>query len=183
VGARCDDWGGAGHVTPRDRRLTSDLAQMEELAARGELTFRAEGSPPETYHLLLNIPGLARDSDGTVRVRELHRCTIYLHRDYPRRPPIIVWLTPVFHPNLLPPERNGGVCIGGWSASESLADLCRRLGDMVAYRSLNLDDALDPEAAEWARRQGMKPGVDLRKLLTSQLSTNGSRYEVPAHAS
>ena len=55
-------------------------------------------------------------------------------------------MTPVFHPNLLGPERNGGVCIGHWSASESLADLVSRLLDLVTFRSVNPHDALDVEA-------------------------------------
>jgi ubiquitin-protein ligase len=147
---------------------------MEELAARGDFAFRGEGSPPETYEVMLKARGLARDPDGKVRLRDLHRFTLYLHLDYPRRPPIVVWLTPVFHPNLLPPERNGGVCIGSWSASESLADLCRRLSDLVAYKSLNLDDPLDPEAAEWARAHGVKPRVDLEELVAAAASNGTS---------
>lgn len=168
-------------MTPRDRRLRADLAQMEELAALGGIAFRGEGSPPETYHVMLNVHGLAREQDGSVRLRDLHRCTIYLHRDYPRRPPIIVWLTPVFHPNLLPPERNGGVCIGGWSASESLADLCRRLRDMVSYKSLNVDDALDLEAAEWVRAHGVEPRVDLEELVAT-IASQETREGAEAHA-
>src|SRR5271154_3490685 len=139
-------------MTPRERRLLSDLRQMEQLAAQGVIVFRAEGSPPETYHVMFNVPGAARDADDRLAARSLHRCTLYLHRDYPRRPPVVAWSTPVFHPNLLPPERNGGVCIGSWSAAESLSDLCVRLRNLVAYRSVNPADALNREAGEWATR-------------------------------
>ena len=86
---------------------------------------------------MLNGPGLALSGDGQLTVRNLHRCDVYLHLDYPRRPPVVTWLTPIFHPNILGPERNGGVCIGSWSAAESLADLCVRLRDLVTYRSVN----------------------------------------------
>jgi ubiquitin-protein ligase len=79
----------------------------------------------------------------------------------------LVWQTPVFHPNLLGPERHGAVCLGSWSASESLADLCRRLTDLVAYRSFNLADALDKDAAEWVRARGIVPGVDLDAVLAA----------------
>jgi hypothetical protein len=144
--------------------LLSDLRQMDELASGGELVFRAEGSPPETYHVMFNVPGLARASDGALVVRALHRCTLYLHRDYPRRPPVVTWLTPVFHPNLLSPERNGGVCIGNWSASESIADLCQRLRDLVSYRSLNAHDALDQEAGAWATANAVQAGTPVSEL-------------------
>jgi ubiquitin-protein ligase len=158
-------------MSPRHRRLLADLRQMEELAATGELAFRAEGDPPELYHVMLSTPGLALDREGRLGVRNLHRCTLYLHRDYPRRPPIVSWLTPVFHPNLLPPERNGGVCIGSWGASEGLADLCKRIADLVGYRSVNADDALDLDAAAWVRHHGISAGDDVSELARLPLAT------------
>lgn len=151
-------------MSPRSRRLLSDLRQMEELAGNGSVTFRTEGNPPDVYHVMLNGSGLTLNGASELTVRNLHRCDIYLHLDYPRRPPIVTWLTPIFHPNILGPERNGGVCLGSWSAAESLADLCIRLCDLAAYRSMNAEDALNLEAASWARRNDVKPGDDVRKL-------------------
>jgi len=148
-------------MTPRDRRLLTDLRDMEALAEGGGVSFRTEGDPPELYHLMLTAPGLALDQRRTLAVRQLHRCDVYLHLDYPRRPPVVTWLTPVFHPNLLGPERNGGVCIGSWSAAESLADLVVRLQDLVTYRSVNPIDALDLEAAAWVREHAVEAGADI----------------------
>jgi ubiquitin-protein ligase len=158
-------------MSPRDRRLLSDLRQMEDLATSGGVTFSAEGAPPATYNILLEAAGLARGDDGALLVRNLHRFVAYLHLDYPRRPPVVTWLTPIFHPNILGPERNGGVCIGGWSASECLADLCVRLGDLVTYRALNATDALDLEAAKWADFHGVRPGADVQILAELPLAT------------
>ena len=59
-------------MSPRSRRLISDLRLMEELAARGQVSFRTEGSPPETYYLMLNATGLAVD-DGRLVTRDVHR--------------------------------------------------------------------------------------------------------------
>lgn len=151
-------------MSPRSRRLLSDLRQMEELAGNGSLTFVTEGNPPDLYHVMLDCPGLALQGDGRLMVRNLHRCDIYLHLDYPRRPPVVTWLTPIFHPNILGPERNGGVCLGSWSAAESLADLCMRLRDLATYRSINAEDALNLDAASWARRNDVRPGGDVRAL-------------------
>jgi hypothetical protein len=137
---------------------------MHELAGDSGMAFRADGNPPDVYHLMLDGPGLALDGDGELTIRTVHRCEIYLHLDYPRRPPVVTWLTPIFHPNILGPERNGGVCLGSWSADESLADLCRRLQDILAYRSFNADDALNVDAANWTSRNGVKPGADMRAL-------------------
>jgi ubiquitin-protein ligase len=151
-------------MSPRSRRLLSDLREMQELAGHGGVSFRPEGDPPDLYHVLLEGPGIALDADGALTIRTMHRCDIYLHLDYPRRPPVVTWMTAIFHPNILGPERNGGVCLGSWSASESLADLCVRLRDLVMYRSLNSDDALNLDAASWARRHQVKPGADVRTL-------------------
>jgi ubiquitin-protein ligase len=151
-------------MTPRQRRLVADLEHMRQLAARGTVSFRTDGDPPDVYHLMIQTPGLARNAEGEVIVRRLHRCTAYLHLDYPRRPPVFSWLTPILHPNILPPERNGGVCIGAWSAGESLADLVERVVNLVAYRAFNIDDALDPATALWLREVGIEPGDDLTTL-------------------
>lgn len=153
-------------MSPRSRRLLSDLRQMEELAATGKLTFKSKGTPPDMYELMLNVPGIALDGEGGLATRGLHRCDIYLHLDYPRRPPVVTWLTPIFHPNILGPERNGGVCIGNWSAAESLADLCMRLRDLVTYRSVNADDALNLDAADWVLRNEVLPGTNPHELVS-----------------
>jgi ubiquitin-protein ligase len=78
----------------------------------------------------------------------------------------VTWLTPIFHPNILGPERNGGVCIGSWSAAESLADLCMRLRDLVTYRSVNADDALNLDAAGWVLRNEVVPGTNPHELVS-----------------
>lgn len=153
-------------MSPRSRRLLSDLRQMEEVAGSdsGGVTFRTDGNPPDVYHVMLNGSGLAIGGDGQLAVRNLHRCDIYLHLDYPRRPPIVTWLTPIFHPNILGPERNGGACIGSWSAAESLADLCVRLRDLLTYRSINVGDPLNLDAANWALRHHVQSGDDIQEL-------------------
>lgn len=151
-------------MSPRNRRLAADLTQMRELAEAGVVSFRSEGDPPDVYHILLAAPGLGRDAAGAVVVRRIHRFTAYLHLEYPRRPPVVVWATPIVHPNILPPERNGGVCIGAWSAGESLADLIRRIVDLVTYRSFNVDDALDTATAEWLRALPAEPGADVEAI-------------------
>ena len=138
---------------------------MHELAAEGVVTFRAEGDPPEGYELLISAPGVSCDAAGIVVARGIHRCAIYLHLDYPRRPPVVAWQTPIMHPNILPPQRNGGVCIGSWGAGESLADLTRRLVDLVTYRAFNINDALNVPACLFVAARGMVRGGDLQTLI------------------
>lgn len=151
-------------MNPRQRRLTTDLEQMNLIAARDQISFKANGNPPESYEVRLKARGLALDGRRLVE-RDEHRFQVYLHNDYPRRPPVITWQTPVYHPNLLGPERNGGVCIGAWRASEGLADLMKRIEDLVSYRSFSLSDALDTDAASWVSRFSLVPGFDIEEVL------------------
>jgi ubiquitin-protein ligase len=152
-------------VSPRERRLEADHRLMAELAATGKLSFQFEGIPPERYVIDLHVAGFGRNADGLPELRETHTFEVYLPVDYPRRPPLLEWLTPIFHPNILPPERHGAVCIGSWTASESLADLCLRLHDLVGYRTFSVDDPLDRRAAAWVRHAEISQGDDLHEAL------------------
>lgn len=137
---------------------------MKELSERKPISFEETGNPPESYKVALEAPGLSLDRRRIIEQKH-HEFVLYLHHDYPRRPPVIKWQTPIFHPNLLGPERNGGVCIGAWSASESVADLVTRLIDLVCYRSFSLRDALDSDAAAWVERFKLQPGFDIHEVL------------------
>lgn len=152
-------------MSPRARRLYADHQQMVELAAQTGIDFTCEGNPPEEYHVAFHRPGIFQAADGSLGVRRMHRARVFLHLDYPRLPPVVTWQTPIFHPNILPPQRHGGVCLGSWSASESLADLCRRLERMVGYESFNTADALDPGAAQWASDHAITEGEDIEAAL------------------
>jgi hypothetical protein len=140
---------------------------MREASEKDDFEFETRGTPPERYLITINAVGLAVE-DGCVVTRSSHECEAYLHHDYPRRPPVVTWQTPVLHPNLLGPERNGGVCIGDWSASESLADLVVRLTDLVSYQAFSAADALDQDAAEWTCELDLTPGCDLEELVAGK---------------
>jgi ubiquitin-protein ligase len=156
-------------VSPRERRLRADLEAMHALVVQAPAVFAFEtsGSPPDHYCVELTATGVARGMHGGLVLRDRHRFDAYLHLDYPRQAPLLRWATPIFHPNILPPGRNGGVCIGAWSASESLADLCHRIARMVRYERFSVGDALDTEAAAWAAASHVTEGADLRALLAA----------------
>ena len=139
---------------------------MRELAQVSDLIQIAPGGdPPDRYRVLFRCHGLAlAEGESTPHVTDRHICDIYLHRDYPQRPPHMIWRTPVFHPNILPPERGGAVCIGSWSPAETLVDLVLRIGQMIQYHNYDLQDALNRQAAQWVdKHQGRFP-LDDRSL-------------------
>lgn len=147
-------------MSPRHRRLVADMADLDALAQQQPLFYTASGDPPDRYQVRIDVNGLERDSRGQVHIRDNHEFGIYLPIDYPRKPPAIAWQTPIFHPNILGPDRNGAVCLGSWAPGEGLADLCRRLMRMVTYEMFNVEDALNTEAGEWVRERGLEPGTE-----------------------
>ena len=154
---------------PRLDRLWADYHGLADLSRRTRLikVVPLDGPPPERYLVTYRCKGLVwMQGSPAPSISTFHRLNIYLHRDYPRRPPRLIWLSDIFHPNILPPERNGGICIGSWSPAESLDRLVIRIGEMVQYKNYNVDlsDVLNKEAAVWAAaNQGHLP-VDARPL-------------------
>ncbi|MFQ6098883.1 MAG: ubiquitin-conjugating enzyme E2 [Armatimonadota bacterium] len=148
------------------RRLIADYQKMMALDNQSDLVdIVAYGNPPQQYVVTYHVTGLVWPF-GTPAPQKVnhHQLEVYLHADYPRRPPRLRWLTEIFHPNILSASQNGGVCIGNWSPAESLADLVVRIGEMVQYKDYNVDDVLDERAADWARRSGQYLPIDEREI-------------------
>ncbi len=142
------------------------MAAMRELVRASDfITCDAEGNPPDRYLVTYTCRGLVwAPGAAEPGLADRHQGEFYLHRDYPRRPPQIIWRTLIFHPNILSASDGGGVCIGGWTPSESLADLVLRVGEMIQFRLYNPDDVLNPEAAAWAEAHASALPVDDRPL-------------------
>ena len=151
----------------REKRLLKDLQMLTELDQSSDLIeVQHTGDPPLKYIVTYHCTSLIwLEGSSSPSYANRHQLEIYLHREYPRRPPALKWLTDIFHPNVMPPKKNGGVCIGGWSAAETLDNLCLRIGEMLQYKSFNLDDPLNEEAAEWAKEHLDSFPVDRRQLL------------------
>jgi len=155
-----------GISNPRLRRLHADLAAVIELMRASDLVAASyAGNPPDRYRILYRCRGLyLPEAASEPELLDHHEADFYLHRDYPRRPPQIIWRTQIFHPNIISGENGGGVCIGSWTPSESLADLVLRVGEMIQYRLYNPDDLLNREAAAWAEAHAGELPVDDRPL-------------------
>jgi len=152
--------------SPRMRRLWADYMALSELVKLSDLIEIAPGGDPaDRYRVLYRCRSLVIVAgQDEPEVSEQHICDIYLHRDYPQRPPYLIWRTSIFHPNIMPPERGGAVCIGAWSPGESLPNLVLRVGEMIQYRNFDLDDVLNEEAVKWARYHQDRLPIDDRPL-------------------
>lgn len=150
-------------ATPRGRRLANDQGRLEELARESSIfSFEVarpprHGAAPEQYRFRFAGPSLRLSHDGTATAVHLlmeHEVIIQLVADYPRSPPHMRWLTPIFHPNISPA---GGICLGGWgkhwTPSLQLDQLGELLWDMLRFANYDSRSPYNPSAATWLREQ------------------------------
>jgi ubiquitin-protein ligase len=166
--------------SPRMRRLRADYQLVQELAARSDL-IKVSAKPvsigflPERYVITYLCKSITKvDRKGEPVMASRHQVEIYLHNQYPQRWPGLMWLTPIWHPNIN--HQNGSVCIDAawWAASRSLDRLVIMMGEMLQYKNFHDDPTKPPfpwdvEAARWCREYRTRhPNffpVDRRELL------------------
>jgi ubiquitin-protein ligase len=152
----------------RDKRLQNDYEKMRELREKSPfIDFKVEGNPPEKYIVTFTCKGLVKKGERIVNSIH-HMVEIYLPVEYPTKSPQLTWLTPIFHPNILGNDHKwhpGKVCLGGWTPSQFLDELCIKLGEMIQYKNYGLFSPLNTEAAVWAKQNRDKLPVDMRDLV------------------
>jgi ubiquitin-conjugating enzyme E2 C len=82
---------------------------------------------------LLRVPGPDWEQ-GKVVNRFVHRLGILINEDYPIEKPIVKWQTPIFHPNIMPPEDGGYVCIKlleKWDFSSNLVSFIKGIESLL----------------------------------------------------
>ncbi len=145
----------------RESILKDDLERMSRLSqhSRGWLEFQVDFTC-ETYLVTLNCNG-RHLRNGIVEEVKQHRVAVHLGPNYPVEAPMLVWQTPVFHPNI----RTPAVCLlGQWGAKTRLDEVCIWLWDMARYKLYNLNDPLNQAAGRWAQQHEGEFPVDDRDL-------------------
>ncbi|MBI1353551.1 MAG: hypothetical protein GC160_04340 [Acidobacteria bacterium] len=150
--------------------------------------------PPDRYIVTYTCVGIS----GVNAAREpvtssLHRCELYLSQDYPKKVPSLLWLTPIWHPNIMHREPRH-VCtneVQNYYPGKSLGELIEWLGELVQYKRYHARHEppfpIDTEVAQWvldvAEPKGwistQKP-VDSRPLLRGLGIVQGSPPPAPA---
>jgi len=111
------------------RRIANELDLLDDV----ETEVREEQDSYSIKVLLEGIPGPVKVGK-TVGKTFKHRFTIELGRDYPYRPPNILWRTPIFHPNISPSEKGGKVScdyLNNWRFSYSLKGLVSAISKLL----------------------------------------------------
>jgi len=144
------------------RRLEAEHAEMLRVGEKFDCT-------PDfaSYTVSVRGPALYKNG-GKLSRRDSHSVQIALKREYPYAGGIeVVWLTPIFHPNIHPGD--GKVCVqllNDWAESQTVASLVKALRQLLVQP--NPYNALDKEAADFfADRSGdvnRVLGIDLKSF-------------------
>lgn len=131
-----------------------------------EFSQRFPGRAPEKYLVTFRCVGLMKEPNGDIVETVNHAFEVVFAHDYPSKPPRFVWLTPIWHPNIVPPY----LCAEGrpFAISTTLDQISLMAGQMIQYRIYSLGDPLGQngkEVALWAAQNSEMFPVDTRGLL------------------
>lgn len=82
---------------------------------------------------LLRVPGPDWEEEKVVH-RFVHRMAIIISDEYPIEKPIVKWQTPIFHPNIMPPEDGGYVCtklLENWDFGSNLVTFIKGIESLL----------------------------------------------------
>ena len=110
---------------------------------------------------LLRIPGPSL-VNGRIVNRFVHRMLFLISEQYPVEKPIVKWRTPIFHPNIMPPEDGGYVCtklLENWDFNSTLLTFIRGIEWLLANPNSGNPFGSDSctRAAEHFNRYGYHP--------------------------
>ncbi|MCL2142810.1 MAG: hypothetical protein FWH44_00915 [Methanomassiliicoccaceae archaeon] len=94
----------------------------------GKVTF-----PMEITVNMTNVPAYAKTDGNIVQIKD-HTYKVIINGEYPYEKPRARWETPIFHPNIMPPEDGGYVCIkllDKWSFGSTLLSFIKGVEHLV----------------------------------------------------
>jgi hypothetical protein len=156
-------------ASPREERLRDELKLLEQLRDSSSIFgFEGTGDPPDRFTFSFSGKGLARDISARAEVEmvDLHRVELRLPYAYPRVPPDVRWVTPIFHPNV---SFSGFIHLADvglpWDADVTLDVVCERLWDVARLAYMNQAKATNYSAKNWFAEQRLwQLPVDVRSL-------------------
>ena len=168
----------------RHERLVAELEAMRALKkATSILDFEFTGEPPDRYSITLRGKGVSRDTSPSADVEfvNLHKIDVRLPYSFPRRPPDIRWITPIFHPNI---SFSGFINLKDvglpWDKDLGLDVVCERLWDVARLQYMDLKKATNYAAKNWFEDEStLQLPVDHRVLrdLSAPQGGNVIRYQ------
>ncbi|MGB9635724.1 MAG: ubiquitin-conjugating enzyme E2 [Thermoplasmata archaeon] len=109
--------------------------------------------------------------EGKVTTRYTHKVKIIITAQYPYQKPIVRWLSPIFHPNIMPPHEGGYVCtklFDTWTPQSTLLMFIKGLETLLSNPNPGnpLGSEACQKAAEYFDKHPYKPPVIVEKTKT-----------------
>jgi hypothetical protein len=135
----------------------SDLVELTPIGAY----------PPQRYVARFRCTGLCRRASGEIAAMHDAEVGIFFPDDYLRRTDpyqILMWLGPpnVWHPNVS--DKAPVICLGRLGPGTRFVDILYQLFEIISFKKFATDDALNLEAARWARQHQHRFPTDTRTL-------------------
>ena len=169
---------GGGVLVAKGRFLRHALDQLEALQGQSAAVAGLKpvaGSP--VIGVELRVPALQVPSGRPgVSIRGRHQLLVVLPSTFPEAPPRLVWLTPIFHPNIVmdrdvwPPGFEWGEGSGLLQLMGAMIDTVAGLNVSVRGRlSLSRRRPLNHEASSWFRKHGSQVATYGRRSLYADM--------------
>lgn len=104
------------------------------------------GDPPAEYQVDYRVTTLTVDEQNQLQYATTASVHIWLPAGFPEQPPVVRPLTGIFHPNV---TWDGIYLTSAWHPSETLLNLVRKIGDLLAYRIYDPQMVINPAAMDW----------------------------------
>ena len=168
--------------------LTRQYDDGLALARDSDLLHLVPGGPApvQRYVARFGCPVLRRGPDGAITAAPGAEVGIYFPDDYLRRTDpyqILAWLYPsdAWHPNIS--NRAPAICLGRLGPGTRLVEILYQLYEVITYQRYATHDALNQDAAAWARQNQHRFPVDPRPLkrrsLPLRIETRPATGEAP----
>ena len=151
------------------RFLEYQAAEAAELSTNSDLVAVTpcveDDGPPQRWLVEIGCQGVVKEADGEVVTEHGFVVGIWFPHDYLRQvnpAEIVTWLSPsnVWHPNIL--GAAGAMCLGRIEPGSSLISLVHRCAEIISYHNWASHDALNQDAAQWARNNQHQFPLDLQ---------------------
>jgi hypothetical protein len=160
--------------------LQEQMRQGAALARQSDLLELAVLAP-DRYLARYQCKGLVRELSGEIVEATDFAVGIWFpanHLAEVHATQLLTWLHPlnVFHPNIRPPF----VCVGHVLPGIELTDLLYQVFEIISFHNWSPEDALNPDAAQWARNNASRFPLDDRPLKRRSIDLEVRELEQPS---
>lgn len=114
-------------------RLRNELKAISNFTASSPDLSEKTAFPIDIEVKLSKVPGLAIE-DGKAVLRHDHSFRMVIGKNYPYEKPTVIWLTPIFHPNIMMPEDGGHLCtklLDEWGFNSTIISFIKGVESLV----------------------------------------------------